>query len=265
MFSSEAALNQWAAEAERLWLFLDYDGTLAEFAPTPDIVTPVPEVIDLLYRLADNPQLRVVVISGRRLSDIQKLAPVPGVFLIGTYGLELQTAAGDKILRGEYELFRPYLEWLKPHWARLIAGHEGLFLEDKGWALALHARFAKEAEADQALAAARQVLEDIPLPGYFRLLEGHRFLEVAPLQAHKGKAVTYLLESFSWPEACLLYIGDDDKDAEAYDLIHARGGIVIWVANAASPLIPGVADFILPSSRAVRRWLKGLSGAVVDQ
>ena len=52
---------------ENLFLFLDYDGTLAEFAPNPDIVLPDDELIQLLTRLKANPKVDLAVVSGRRL------------------------------------------------------------------------------------------------------------------------------------------------------------------------------------------------------
>ena len=86
--NKEDLLN-WALQAKYLWLFLDYDGTLADFAPTPDHIVPDPVVIQLLERLAKIPSVRVTVISGRRLKDIQTLLPVKGIFKAGTYGIEL--------------------------------------------------------------------------------------------------------------------------------------------------------------------------------
>jgi trehalose 6-phosphate phosphatase len=109
------------AEAERLWLFLDYDGTLAEFAPTPEYVEPDPDLVALIARLAQHPQFRVAVVSGRRLRHVQRLIPVPGVLLAGTYGIELQTAEGERIDRLEFDRLRPTLDSLKPKWAALIA------------------------------------------------------------------------------------------------------------------------------------------------
>lgn len=81
------SVNTQIAKANQVWLFLDYDGTLADFAPTPDHVEPNPEIALLLTRLNDHPRIRVTVISGRRLSHIQKLIPVPGILLAGTYGI----------------------------------------------------------------------------------------------------------------------------------------------------------------------------------
>ena len=48
--SAKEALQR-VMDADKLRLFLDYDGTLADFAPTPDEVYPDPELIDLLNRL----------------------------------------------------------------------------------------------------------------------------------------------------------------------------------------------------------------------
>jgi trehalose 6-phosphate phosphatase len=243
------------AQAERLWLFLDYDGTLADFAPNPDIAEPNPAVVALLARLAAHPRIRVSLISGRRLAHVQKLVPVPGVLLAGTYGVELQAESGERLDRVAYDTIRPPLDSLKPRWEALIAGREGFFLEDKGWALALHARFATDGDAEAVLGRARRAAEEVIPPQPFRVLGGHKFLEVGPRIAHKGRTVEYLLERFPLPGALLVYLGDDDKDEEAFAVIKAREGVAVLVASQPRDTL---ADCRLESPAAARAWLAAL-------
>jgi len=255
MLCTHERISERLAQAKRLWLFLDYDGTLADFAPTPEHINPNPEVVDLLTKLARHPRIRIAVISGRRLGHVQALLPVPGVLLAGTYGIELQTIEGERINRVEYEAIRPALDALKPQWLRLIADREGFFLEDKGWALALHARFADDEEAEEVLADARSMAAEAATPSLFRLLGGHKFLEIGPRLAHKGRTVDYLLDRYPWPGALPLYLGDDDKDEEAFGVIKTRGGIAILVAREPRNT---EADCRLASPQATRHWLETL-------
>ena len=248
-------LNARLAEAPCVWLFLDYDGTLADFAPTPEHVNPDPDVVELLRSLSQDPRLRVAVVSGRRLSHVRSLLPVPGLLLAGTYGIELQTPEGEQINRTAYENIRPALDVLKPHWEHLIAGREGFFLEDKGWALALHARFADEHEAEQILDVGRQMAREAAGSGPYRLLGGHKFLEIGPTLANKGCTVEYLLGHYPWPGALPVYLGDDDKDEEAFGAIKAQGGIAILVASEPRKT---KANYRLESPQAARRWLRTL-------
>lgn len=255
MLCTSEQLTQRLAHAEGVRLFLDYDGTLADFAPTPDHVNPDPELIDLLTRLAQEPRFRISVVSGRRLSHIRSLLPIPGILLAGTYGIELQTPEGENINRVPYEVIRPALDDLKPRWECLIADGDGFFLEDKGWALALHARFAAEDETVRLLDEARHMAAGVASSGLFRLMGGHKFLEIGPRLAHKGHAVEYLLERYPWPKALPVYVGDDDKDEEAFGVIKARGGIAVLVA---SELRKTRADCRLESPQVVRQWLETL-------
>ena len=244
------------AQSERFWLFLDYDGTLADFAPAPDHVSPDPELVDLIGRLARHPRFRVAVVSGRRLGHVQELVPVPGVLLAGTYGVELKTAGGVRIDRLDYDSLRPKLDAIKPRWTDLIAGRQGFFLEDKGWALALHARYAADDEAIRVLAAARHLADaavDRVDAEPFRLLGGHKFLEIGPRLAHKGLTVAYLLDTRPWPGALPIYLGDDDKDVEAFGVIRAHDGIAVVVS--AHPRETD-AELRLESSQAARGWLE---------
>ncbi len=243
------------AQVKHLWLFLDYDGTLDVFAPTPEHIIPRPEVIGLLARLAQHPRIRMAVISGRPLNHVQALLPVPGIFLAGTYGVEVQTPAGETINRADYSAIRPALDLLKQRWQQLIAEREGFFLEDKDWALAIHARLAGRDEAEMVLEAARRAATLTARSGPFRLLGGHRFLEIAPRLAHKGRTVGYLLDTYPWPEAFPVYVGDDDKDEEAFGTIRMRGGIAIVVAEEPRTTQAGCR---LESPPAVHRWLEAL-------
>ena len=246
--------------AERLRLFLDYDGTLAEFAPTPEHVEPDPEVISILRKLADHPGIRPMVISGRRLAHVKRLLPVPEVLLAGTYGVELRLPTGEDVERIDHAEVRPVLELIKRRWEAIIAEEDGFFLEDKGWALAIHGRYAAAAEAEDVLGEAKAETEAMLTgapPELFRILGGHKFLEVGPTLAHKGQTVDYLLERYPWPGALPLYVGDDDKDEEAFSVIHAHGGLAIRVCESSCET---AADGRLRSPEEARHWLRKLVG-----
>lgn len=243
------------AEARRVWLFLDYDGTLADLAPTPDHIEPDPQVIGLVSDLAQHPGIRLAVVSGRRLDHLEKLIPVTGIVLAGTYGLELRTPEGEELQRADLDAIRPPLEDLKTRWLRLIVGRPQYFLEDKGWALALHARFAPEGEAAGILAKAESMAAGTVSAGLFRVLGGHKFLEIAPHQADKGATVELLLERYAWPDALPVYLGDDDKDEAAFVVIQGEGGIALVVGSGRTETS---ANARLESPQAARDWLRGL-------
>jgi trehalose 6-phosphate phosphatase len=258
-FTSEKELNQWVSEAERIWLFLDYDGTLADFTRTPDIIKPDPQLIDLMRRLAAKSSLRLAIVSGRSLHDIQALLPIHGIYLAGTYGIEIQTAVGERIQRDDYALVRPYLEQLKPLWEEIISGRKDYYLEDKGWSLALHARFAPDKESTRIISSIQQTLNQELITDEYRLIKQKKFLEVCSARAHKGKAVSFLLNSFPLPGARLVYIGDDTNDGEAFETIHAKEGVAIAVAQYFGYIRPTGGDYVLKSPKAVRRWLENLT------
>jgi trehalose 6-phosphate phosphatase len=168
--------------------------------------------------------------------------------------VEMQLPEGEEVFQLEYEALRPVLENLKPRWQALVEGRKDFYLEDKGWALALHARFADEEESEEVLRAAERILSEETREN-FRVLGGHKFLEFGPQSAHKGKTVQRILEQYPWPGALLVYFGDDDKDEEAFEVIQANQGLAVVVARQPRPTR---ADFRLESPAQVRRWLEEL-------
>lgn len=254
---TDERIMQKMRQAERLWLFLDYDGTLADFASTPDEIIPDEELIALINHLAGEPAIRLTIISGRRLAHIQSLVPLPGILKAGSYGLELQTADGEIIHRADYDKIRPLLDDLKQQWGQLLSLRRGFYLEDKGWTLAIHGKDAVEAEAaavfPQARRLANTLLEQAP-GNLYRLQGGHRFLECSPRLADKKQTVEHIVSAYPWhDDALLIYLGDDDKDEVAFEAIQELGGMVVAVGDR---LRDSAADCWLPSPQAVRRWLQ---------
>jgi trehalose-phosphatase len=238
---------------QRVDLYLDYDGTLAKFASTPDDVLPDEGVIRLISQLADSPDVRVSIISGRRLGHIRKLLPISNILLAGTYGVEMQLPDGQEIHQIEYNIIRPTLESLKPRWGALIEGKDGFYLEDKGWALAIHARRAEEKEGARVLESAEKMLTRELLGRHLQKLHSYRFLEVGPNHADKGHALRYLFDNFHWEGAVPVYIGDDDKDEEAFQVINQHDGYSILVSKEPRET---EAKYILDSPVEVHQWIR---------
>lgn len=247
---------------ETLWFFLDYDGTLADFAPTPDVILPDQSLIALIDKLAGVEQNRVTILSGRRLAHIQDLLPLTGIMLAGSYGLEIQLPDGQLLHRVAIQSIRPALDDVKGGWQALLTNRDGFYLEDKGWTLAIHAKDAREEEADLVLARARRLGQAAvsAKADALRLQGGHRFLELAPLLADKRRTVDYLMAHYPQPGALPLYLGDDDKDEVAFKAVQSQGGLAIAVGDR---LLESAADYHLPAPRATRAWLADLIDAQV--
>lgn len=245
-------LKQGLSRAPRIWLFLDYDGTLADFAPTPDHVFPDPELINLLGRIAHTPRIHLAIISGRRLAHLEKLIPLQNLTLAGTYGIELRLPGGEHLQRLPFATIRPALERIHPLWQTLIASRKGFYLEDKGWSLALHARDAEDVEAKQVLAQAQTQAQTTQLPDIFKFLGGHKFLEICPQLADKGETIRFLLREEKAEGTILVYLGDDDKDENAFQVIHEYDGLAGLVAESPKETH---ADFRLESPQVTRYWL----------
>jgi trehalose 6-phosphate phosphatase len=247
----QSLLNQ----HDQINLFLDYDGTLDKFAPTPNHILPNPEIIDLLKTLSSDDRFQVTILSGRKLDSILQLVPLDNIIRAGTYGIEIQPIQGQRFSRFDITEYRPYLEQLDNEWSKLIGSTPNIYMENKSWSLALHTRFADQTTARKILTDAKSTAMAILPEDLFHLHHHQTFLEAAPNQASKRLSLEYLLETFPVPNGLLMYIGDDEKDEEAMALLKEKGGISIRVLAEPTPT---QADWILPNPQAVFSFLKDI-------
>ncbi len=114
---------------------LDYDGTLAPIAPRPEEAFPHPGALEVLRALMVRYPL--YVITGRRVEDLARLLPLPGLRVVGGHGLEEGEIGGES-----HPLFPVDLGPLR----RVLPSCPGVWVEDKGFALAFHYRGAEDEE-----------------------------------------------------------------------------------------------------------------------
>lgn len=216
-------LDVLASRADRSGVFLDFDGTLSEIAPTPDEATAVSGAAEVLARLAD--RFRVVaVVSGRRVSEVeQKLGSPAGVRFFGLYGLEDQRSPD-----GAAEPGTRAVEEILPRVLELAAEVQGSLVEPKGSNLAVHYR--RSPDAVTARAALMDVLTPLARAVGLRIIEGKRVIELVPPAAPtKGDLVAR--EGLGLEG--ILYAGDDLADLEAFAAVGRLAAAGAWAVKVA--------------------------------
>lgn len=251
---TELAVWQSVLQAQRIFIFLDFDGTLVEIAATPAQASLSLERRRCLEKLATLPGILVGVVSGRRIEEVQRLVSVEKIFYVGVHGLEVAMPQGEKISYPQGEEVIDALRSIRDKWSRSLAAMPEIFLEDKGLTLALHYRLAKREDASKVMRDFFQTVgayqeRGIPL----EILEGKEVLEVKPGGVNKGTAVTRLLDQYG-EGARPVYLGDDVTDEAAFQSLTQRG-ITILVAEVPSPT---AASYYLHNPDEVYAFLKHL-------
>lgn len=237
-----------------LLLFLDYDGTLVEIAPRPELARPTPELLRLLARLVARPDYAVVVVSGRQLQDLQELLPIPGLNYIGSHG-------GEGLIDGNPWNFKAppgtpeELGEMKKQLLAYLSKLSGWWLEIKPLGLALHYRQASSEEAARIIKTLEPWLAQVIQQGRYQILGGKKVVEILPQGVSKGAAITKILSFPGYAEFFPLYLGDDVTDESAFRVLKDKGlGIKVGRSESPTP-----AAYSLSHPAAVQRFLARLA------
>lgn len=198
------------AGTEHLLVAMDFDGTMAPIVGHADDARPLPRSAAAFAGLAVLPRTTTALISGRALASLRAVASPPvDTLLIGSHGAEAWLGPGSTGLTLD-EGQKAVLAEVRAILEDIVREAPGTMLEDKPAGVVLHTRLAADDVAEDAVAAARSLLQD--RKGVF-LKDGKRVLETSVVNASKGEGVTFLRQITG--ATGVLFAGDDTTDEDA--------------------------------------------------
>ena len=193
-------------------MFLDYDGTLANFRSDPLTASPTEEHYSILRSLCADPKNIVVLISGRDRETLGTWFDGINVNIVAEHG------AWYRKDNGEWDNFadlkNDWKDGLKPIFNQFAVRTPGSFVEEKNYSLAWHYR-----RTDPGLAEMRQhefieKLSQAIAGKNLQIMEGNKVLEVKNEQINKGLASKHWLNLKKWD--FIMAIGDDYTDEDTF-------------------------------------------------
>jgi trehalose 6-phosphate phosphatase len=236
-----------------LGFFLDVDGTLLPIAETPGAVSPSAVVSTVLIKLAAVCGGAVALISGRSLTELDRLFPERRFPAAGQHGSEWRDAQG-KVMRIQPRA--PAFNLVRQLMRREADADSRLLLEDKGLSLALHYRRAPEC-GPALTARLRVALEVCP---EFSLQPGKLVLEVRAAGVSKAHAVRAFMNGPPFSGRIPAFVGDDATDEDGFAMVNRHGGVSIKVGVGNS-----IAHYRLSDTDAVLQWLTACSRLASEQ
>jgi trehalose 6-phosphate phosphatase len=258
MADRPAAINALAADPPSSGLVLDFDGVLAPIVADPTQSAMPGRVTAALGRLATRLGL-LAVVSGRPAVFLEDRVRVPGIPLLGSYGME-QSRDGKRQVDPAAQAWLGKVDEADSALRDLLGSVPGVRIERKAVSVAAHWRQAPDHAAASALVreAAGQVARQTGL----RLEPGKLVEELRPpVDVDKGSTVAALLATRK-PEA-FAFAGDDLGDIPALRAVRAAGGYALVVDHGpeTDPRVLAAADETFAGTEGFADWLTELAGA----
>ena len=209
------------ASGKPVALFLDFDGTLVEIAPTPDGIDVPPGLAASLQDLAAQVDNRLALVSGRAISDIEGFTGPLRIARAGSHGVDMRLPDDTPLASAPEPFPRGALAQLAE-----FAGDKGFALEEKPHGAALHYR-ANPALENCGVEFAGTIARHHGLV----LKRGKCVVELVHPGAEKGAAVRAFMQHPLFAGSHPVFIGDDVTDEDGFTAVAEYGGTGILVGD----------------------------------
>lgn len=232
-------------------LFLDFDGTLVDIAPTPDAVRVEPGLVDDLITLRERLGGALAIVTGRPVAQIDAFLAPAHLDAAGLHGVERRV---DGDLAGGRPEDHPALRSEVERLHAAATDLQGVLIEDKGASVAVHWRLASEGDAARAETLVKTAAA--ALGADYRLQLGKAVGEIVPARATKAVAIRAFMGQPPYMGRKAVFLGDDKTDEIAFVSVTEDGGVAIRIGDGET-----AAARRLPDPAAVRAliaaWASG--------
>lgn len=232
---------------ERLAVFLDFDGTLADIVEHPDDVHLPATTAKALAKLETRTSGAIAIVTGRPIAQIDALVdplvlPVAGVHGMARRGFDgrLHSTQHDATLFAE----------IQTRLTRLHLELPGTMIEIKPGSIAFHYR--RRPELAPTIA---ETVHDLlgELEG-LDILHGKMVVEVKAGHAHKGDAIRAFMTEAPFAGRVPLFAGDDVTDEFGFAAVRDLDGIAIKIGPGET-----AAEWRVDDPDRFREWLERLA------
>lgn len=223
-------------------LFLDFDGTLVELAPTPDTIAPREGLADALTQLARRLDGACALVSGRAVDDIAAHLDAMPLAAAGSHGADVRDESGVSLGAAPTAIPAVAAQFMERY-----AHSKGLRYEEKPHGAALHYR-----EDPSLKDAAHDVVETLAARHGLTAQSGKCVVELIAGDADKGSAVRTFMKAPPFAGKRPFFIGDDLTDEAGFAACEAFGGAGILVGSREDT----AARYRLPDVASVHSWLE---------
>lgn len=256
-FDHLQAINEFIRAHKKIILLTDFDGTLTPIQEHPDLVILSEEMRQTLLRFSQNRTFFLGIITGRSLRQIKKLINIPKILYAANHGIELEGPgvrfSSPEAKKARYNLWHVYMQLFKA-----LRHIEGVYLEDKGYAVSLHYRLVKKIRDREFVT---KTLDSIIKPylekNILSLSTGKMVYEIRPpVTWNKATTIQWLLTNY-FPlefsgDALLVYLGDDQADIEVFTAFSGKR-LMVFVGT---PTDTSAADYYVNSPEEVKSFLE---------
>ena len=237
--------------AQRRALFLDYDGTLAEFKRIPENAAPSGEVEKILFSLSRQNQFDVYITSGRKREEMDRWFSKFGLNLIAEQGFCYKEKNVEDWVFITHEADLSWKDNLRDFLKPYTGMTPGSFLEEKTASFVWHYQNSDPDfgiwKAHQLVSELQDMLSNLPV----KIHHGKKNVVIASVHANKGAMVSHLMAMKNYDIA--LCIGDDDTDESMFRLSDPKTiGIKVGAGKETG------ADFQYHSPKALLIFLEKL-------
>lgn len=251
LFENLTEISSRLRTASHVFLFLDFDGTLAPIVERPEMAQLPPQTKDTLQQLSRQSKISVAIISGRTLVDLRTRVGIDHLIYAGNHGLEIR-GPGIQFIHRQALARQEALQQLSTQLAAKIGRLTGVEVEPKGLTTSIHFRRAAAAEVDEIVKTIRAL--NVETSRLFRLTTGKMVYEIRPrVNWHKGAAVHWIRARLGDPQALSIYFGDDATDENAF--VELQEDITVKVG----PSYVTTANYHVPSLDEVQKFLQYLA------